>query len=167
MGVVEIPKLVVLFSFPIGVLGLYLLLILIKFLHKVWWYPTQITKIFSIQGIKHTNTKEIYKSLYDTRSKPIKDLSHQIFPYLQPFQHSCIKDYGKNFLCWIGSKPHLFITEMELVKEILNNKDGAYPKYKAHGYGKKLLGDGLVTTEGNKWVKQRKLANHAFHAESL
>ncbi|KAI3954484.1 hypothetical protein MKW92_053469 [Papaver armeniacum] len=174
MGVVEIPKLVVLFSLAIGVFGLYLLLILIKFLHKVWWNPIQITKIFSAQGIKgppykflHGNTKEIYKTLYETRSKPMKDLSHQIFPYLQPFQHSCIKDYGKNFLCWIGSKPQLFITEMELVKEILNNKDGAYPKYKAEGYTKKLLGDGLVTTEGNKWVKQRKLANHAFHAESL
>ncbi|KAI3970763.1 hypothetical protein MKX01_024410 [Papaver californicum] len=173
MGVVAIPQLL-LFSFPIGVFGLYLLLILIKFLHKVRWNPVQITKILSSQGTKgppykflHGNTKEIYTKLHGTRSKPMKDLSHQIFPYIQPFQHSCIKDYGKNFLCWIGPKPQLFITEVELVKEILNNKDGAYPKWKAEGYAKKLLGDGLVTTEGNKWVRQRKLANHAFHAESL
>ncbi|KAI3861952.1 hypothetical protein MKW98_018235 [Papaver atlanticum] len=173
MGVVEIPQLV-LFSFPVGVFGLYLLLILIKFIHKVWWNPIQITKILSSQGIKgppykflHGNTKEIYTKLYGTRSKPMTDLSHQIFPYIQPFQHSCIKDYGKNFLCWIGSKPQLFITEVELVKEILNNKDGAYPKWKAEGYHKKLLGDGLATAEGNKWVRQRKLANHAFHADGL
>ncbi|MCL7024824.1 hypothetical protein MKW94_009191 [Papaver nudicaule] len=173
MGAVEIPKLV-LFSFPIGVLGFHLLSILIKFLHKVWWNPIQITKILSSQGIKgppykflHGNTKEIYQTLHGTRSKPMKDLSHEIFPYIQPFQHSCIKDYGKNFLYWIGLRPQLFITEIELVKEILNNKDGAYPKWKAEGFAKKLLGDGLVTTEGNKWIKQRKLANHAFYAESL
>ncbi|KAI3867385.1 hypothetical protein MKX03_036512 [Papaver bracteatum] len=173
MGVVEIPQLV-LFTFPVGAFGLYLLLILINFLPKVWWNPVQITKILSSQGIKgppckflHGNTKEIYTTLHGTRSKPMKDLSHQIFPYIQPFQHSCIKDYGKNFLCWIGSKPRLFITEVQLVKEILNNKDGAYPKWKAEGYRKKLLGDGLVTAEGNKWVRQRKLANHAFHAEGF
>ncbi|KAI3953674.1 hypothetical protein MKW98_017498, partial [Papaver atlanticum] len=131
---------------------------------RVWWNPIQITKILSSQGIKgppykflHGNTKEIYTKLYGTRSKPMTDLSHQIFPYIQPFQHSCIKDYGKNFLCWIGSKPQLFITEVELVKEILNNKDGAYPKWKT----------GFVAAEGNKWVRQRKLANHAFHADGL
>ncbi|TXG56671.1 hypothetical protein EZV62_017984 [Acer yangbiense] len=35
------------------------------------------------------------------------------------------------------------------------------------GYVKKLLGDGLVMTEGEKWFKLRKLANNAFHGESL
>ncbi|KAM7461969.1 hypothetical protein LguiA_030090 [Lonicera macranthoides] len=35
------------------------------------------------------------------------------------------------------------------------------------GYAKKLLGEGLVTNEGEKWAKIRKIANHTFHAESL
>jgi len=61
----------------------------------------------------------------------------------------------------------LVITELELVKEVLNNKDGVYPKTKTQGYVKNLLGDGLVVSEGEKWVKFRKLANHAFHTESL
>ncbi|XWS23056.1 hypothetical protein CRYUN_Cryun29cG0088900 [Craigia yunnanensis] len=38
---------------------------------------------------------------------------------------------------------------------------------KAPEYMKKILGDVLVTTEGEKWAKQRKLANHGFHGESL
>jgi PHYB activation tagged suppressor 1 len=61
----------------------------------------------------------------------------------------------------------LIITEPELIKEILNNKDRAYPKAKAPNYVKQLLGDGLVTSEGEKWLKMRKLANHAFHGGSL
>ncbi|KAH7834713.1 hypothetical protein Vadar_018878 [Vaccinium darrowii] len=31
----------------------------------------------------------------------------------------------------------------------------------------KLLGDGIVVTEGEKWMKLRKIANHAFYAENL
>ncbi|KAI3962462.1 hypothetical protein MKW92_053291 [Papaver armeniacum] len=100
-------------------------------------------------------------------SKPMEDLSHQIFPYVQPFQDTYTKIYGKNFLCWIGPQPTLFTTEIEFIKEVLNNKDGVYLKRESEGYVKKLLGDGLITIEGEKWIKQRKLANHAFHAESL
>lgn len=59
------------------------------------------------------------------------------------------------------------ITEPELAKEILTNKEGIFPKIKSKGHVKKLIGDGLVMAEGSKWLKLRKLANHAFYAESL
>ncbi|OVA04878.1 Cytochrome P450 [Macleaya cordata] len=147
---------------------------LIKFLHRVWWNPIHIQTVFASQGIKgppykflHGNTKQVFHMLNESRSKPMEELSHNIFPQLQPHTHSWMKIYGKNFLSWYGPLPQLNITEPDLIKEILNNKDGAYSKSKPEGYVKKLLGEGLVTSEGNKWAKQRKLANHAFHAESL
>ena len=59
------------------------------------------------------------------------------------------------------------ITEPELVKEVLKNSEKAFPKRKPPIYTTRLLGDGLVTTEGEKWAKQRKLANYVFHGESL
>ncbi|CAL2276159.1 unnamed protein product [Prunus armeniaca] len=69
---------------------------------------------------------------------------------------------------WHGSQAQLVITEPELCKEILNNKDGAYPKKEIQNFVKKLLGDGLVsTTEAEKGAKLRKLATLAFHVESL
>ena len=74
---------------------------------------------------------------------------------------------GKNFLIWSGPKAQLVITEPEFVKEILNNREKSYPKMDTVGYVKKLIGDGLATSEGEKWAKLRKLANHAFHGESL
>jgi len=61
----------------------------------------------------------------------------------------------------------LVVTEPELVKEILNNKDGAYLKERVEGLMKKLFGDGILVAEGEKWLKVRKIANHAFHGESL
>ncbi|KAJ6296584.1 hypothetical protein OIU78_022324, partial [Salix suchowensis] len=72
-----------------------------------------------------------------------------------------------NFLQWYGPQAQLIITEPELVKHILSNKDRAYPKTKVSSEIKKLLGDGIVLSEGEKWVKLRKLANHAFHGESV
>ena len=75
---------------------------------------------------------------------------------------------GKNYLQWHGSQAQLVIQEPELCKEILNNKDEAYPKKQYQDFVNKLLGDGLVTVEEpEKWAKLRKIATHAFHGESL
>lgn len=68
---------------------------------------------------------------------------------------------------WNGLQPQLVVAEPDLIKEILNDKDRAYPKREPTNLLKKFLGDGLVTTQGEKWFKQRKLANHAFHVETL
>lgn len=59
------------------------------------------------------------------------------------------------------------ITDLEILKEVMNDKSGAFPKDDVQGYFKILLGDGLVVSNGEKWVKMRKLANHVFHAHSL
>lgn len=72
-----------------------------------------------------------------------------------------------NFLYWYGPQPHLMVTEPELVRQILSNKDGAYQKIPVETHVKRLLGDGLVTSSGEKWFKMRKLGNQAFHGESL
>ncbi|KAK2636006.1 hypothetical protein Ddye_030798 [Dipteronia dyeriana] len=114
----------------------------------------------------HGNTKEIINMRKEVISSPM-ELSHLVFPRIQPHIYSWMKLYGKNFIIWHGHQPQLVVMEPEQIKEILNNKDGSYPKTKLEGYAKKLLGDGLVTSEGEKWFQQRKLANHAFHGESL
>ncbi|KAJ6899590.1 hypothetical protein NC652_025906 [Populus alba x Populus x berolinensis] len=125
-------------------LFLSIVIILVKFFHKVWWTPIRIQSSMKSQGIKgpsyrflHGNTKQIVNMI------------------------------RMNFLQWYGPQPQLIITEPGLIKEILNNKDRAYPKAKAPNYVKQLLGDGLVTSEGEQWLKMRKLANHAFHGGSL
>ncbi|XVE91659.1 hypothetical protein REPUB_Repub01dG0029300 [Reevesia pubescens] len=84
-----------------------------------------------------------------------------------PQIYSWINIYGKNYLTWEGFRAQLVITEPDLVKEVLKNSEAAFPKRKPGNYIYKILGDGLVVTEGAKWAKQRKLANHAFHGESL
>lgn len=98
---------------------------------------------------------------------PMDDLSHNIFPRILPHVHSWAKIYGMNFLNWYGPQAQVVVTEAELIREILNNRDNSYPKIDLEGYARKLLGNGLSSSKGEKWAKLRKLANHVFHAESL
>ncbi|XP_038722340.1 cytochrome P450 CYP749A22-like [Tripterygium wilfordii] len=154
-------------------LGLYLLFIFFKFVHKVWWRPVQVQNFMASQGIKGPPYKLLYGSMKDmmqiikeSMSKP-SDLSHDMFVKAQPHYHTWFKKYGTNFLYFQGPKPTLFVSEAELAKDVLNNKEKAYPKAELESYVKKLIGNSLVTYEGEQWSKMRKLANHAFHGETL
>ncbi|XP_004295655.1 PREDICTED: cytochrome P450 734A1-like [Fragaria vesca subsp. vesca] len=126
-----------------------------------------------LQGIKgpsyrlvHGNAKEILNMKKEAMSRS-KGLSHDIFPVLQPQYHSWLKKYGKIFLQWLGTEAQLVVMEPELCKEILINKDEVYLQLKMNGFGKKLLGNGIGNSEGERWLKLRKLANHALHGETL
>ncbi|KAB2621134.1 cytochrome P450 CYP749A22-like [Pyrus ussuriensis x Pyrus communis] len=156
-----------------SLLCLLLLLALIKIFHKLWWSPIRLQNLVAMQGIKgpsyrfvHGNTKEISSMQEEAMSRP-KSLSHDIFSRVQPHIHLWTKTYGANFLQWYGSQAQLVITEPELCKEILTNKDRAYPKSEPKSFLRRLLGDGLVVSDGEKWAKMRKLANYAFHGEIL
>ncbi|KAL8106051.1 cytochrome P450 CYP749A22-like [Apium graveolens] len=162
--------LAILFS---STLCLFSLWKLTKLIHKVWWSPRHIQRLLSSQGVKglsysfpHGNTKIISAMTSQSMGYPM-GISHDMFPRIQPHVYLWTKIYGRNFINWHGPEAQLFVTEPELIKEILNNKEDAYPKMEMEGYAKKLLGDAIITNEGEKWAKIRKLANHTFHANSL
>ncbi|XP_050374812.1 cytochrome P450 CYP749A22-like [Argentina anserina] len=153
---------------------LVLALIFIKIFHRLWWTPTRTQKFLASQGIRgpsykliHGNSKEISNMQMEAMSRPVLNLSHDVLSAVQPHIHSWTKSYGRNYVQWYGHQPVLVITEPELAKEILNNKDRCFLKQKLNPYGKKLLGDSISITEGEKWSKLRKLSNHAFHGDSL
>ncbi|XP_030480085.2 cytochrome P450 CYP749A22 [Cannabis sativa] len=167
-GVGDFTTIVLIFVF------VFLLLALIKIFHNLWWVPTRFQKFLSLQGVNgppykfiQGNTKEILTMMKAAKAKPISELSNFIFPKLQPNIHYWANLYGKVYLQWYGTRALLVILEPELVKEILINKEGAYIKQNWSLYVKKILGDGLAMSQGEKWTKMRKLANFAFHGESL
>ncbi|XVE74382.1 hypothetical protein DITRI_Ditri12bG0012400 [Diplodiscus trichospermus] len=161
--------------FLTGSLSLYLLVALINVLYKYLWIPYRVQYMLNSQGIRgppyefiHGNNKATTQMKMEALSKPMP-LTHEIFPRVVPQFHSWINTYGKNFLAWIGIRAQLVITEPETVKEVLKNSEKTFPKRKATYFINKLIGDGLATTvtESEKWQRQRKLANYAFHGESL
>src|SRR5688572_12185077 len=62
----------------------------------------------------------------------------------------------------------MVVTSPDLARRILVNKASCYQK-KSRSYGvlRILMGDGLVTSEGELWKTQRKLVQPAFHPRRL
>ncbi|TYH90362.1 hypothetical protein ES332_A13G043100v1 [Gossypium tomentosum] len=154
-------------------LCLYLFVALLNVFYKYWWIPHRVQFIMNSQGIRgppyefiHGNNKEIAQMLMEASIKPMA-LTHDIFPRVMPHVYSWINKYGKAYLSWNGIRAQLLITDPELVKEVLKNSDKAFRKPKTSYFFDKLIGDGLASTEREKWARLRKLANYAFHGESL
>ncbi|CAI9260031.1 unnamed protein product [Lactuca saligna] len=147
---------------------------LLRFFHKMWWLPNRIKRVMSSQGISgppyrfvHGNTKEIAHIKDQAKTSLFTGISHDIYPRIQPQFVIWFRLYGKNFLDWYGPQPELVITDPEIIKEIGSNRSVSLERPDLGSFHKKILGDGLVTSKGEKWARQRKLANHAFSAESL
>nr|XP_043614216.1 cytochrome P450 CYP749A22-like [Erigeron canadensis] len=147
---------------------------LMKFFHKFWWVPMRIAYVMRSQGIRgpphsfiHGNKNEI--SIMRSRSMNLPmDISHHIFPRIQPHFDSWFQLYGKNFVYWVGPQAELVVTEPEFLKECMSNREISMGILDIDPISLKIIGGGgIVLSEGDKWANQRKIANHAFHAERL
>ncbi|PON79756.1 Cytochrome P450, E-class, group I [Parasponia andersonii] len=152
---------------------LCLILVLIKIFHELWWAPSRVKHLMGLQGVKgpscrfiHGSTKEMISMQKEAVARPL-GLSNDIVPKLLPHVHCWTNLYGKNYLQWSGPRAQLVITEPELIKELLSDRERVYHKTKHQAYAKKIFGDGILTSQGEKWAKLRKIANHAFQTESL
>ncbi|CAN1152326.1 Cytochrome P450 CYP749A22 [Linum perenne] len=85
------------------------------------------------------NTKEINDMITEAVNNPM-EISHQMLPRIMPHVHSWTQIYGMNFLNWYGTRPQLVVTDPELVKEVLINREGTYPKKFIQSYAEKFLG---------------------------
>ena len=67
----------------------------------------------------------------------------------------------------IGNFRTLFINHPELIEDVLVNKARLYHKGRILQSNKYLFGEGLLTSEGDFWLRQRRLAQPAFHRERI
>ena len=58
------------------------------------------------------------------------------------------------------------IVDSDLAEDVLSNKFGHFEKLKVLPLSK-MLGSGVASHEGEKWVKHRRILNPAFHLEKL
>ena len=63
----------------------------------------------------------------------------------------------------IGKFRSLFINRPDLIEDVLVNNARLYHKGRILRANKYLFGEGLLTSEGDFWLRQRRLAQPAFH----
>ncbi|URD74836.1 Secologanin synthase [Musa troglodytarum] len=155
-----------------GVGGLLLLAWALRTLNWAWWTPRRLERALRAQGLNGTlyrfpngDLKENMRLAKEARSTPMS-LTHDIVPRVLPFLRRAMDEYGKICFTWFGPVPRVTIMDPELVREVLSNKFGHFGKPKGNPLGR-LFVRGLVSYEGEKWVKYRRIMNPAFHVERL
>jgi cytochrome P450 len=156
-----------------GVTGLVLLWQAGRLLHQLWWQPRRLERALRAQGIRGTSyqfpagdLKEYGRLAKEAWSKPLPLRCHDIAQRVTPFVHRLVQEHGKTSMSWFGPSPKVTIVDPELAKDVLSNKFGHFEKLKFPALSK-MLGDGVASHEGEKWVKHRRILNPAFHLEKL
>ncbi|KAG8386773.1 hypothetical protein BUALT_Bualt03G0183800 [Buddleja alternifolia] len=139
-----------------------------------WAYitPKRLEKRLRKQGFKgnsyklvYGDLKEMLQMIEDAKSKPI-NFDDDIKPRVLAFFVKIVQKYGNESFFWLGPRPTVLITEPELIKEVMS-KSYLYQKPQNSNPLTKLLAQGVVSYETDKWAKHRKIINPAFHLEKL
>src|SRR6185436_10809093 len=75
--------------------------------------------------------------------------------------------YGHVVRFRFGPFEYVLVNEPEGVKHVLVDNAKNYTKSRNYKGLKLVLGEGLVTSEGDHWRRQRKLTQPGFHRERL
>lgn len=91
-------------------------------------------------------------------------LREGIFEYVE----RCWREYGDFFQIPTGGRSRIIFTaHPDAIERILHGAVDNYYKGKGYDPIRPLLGNGLVTSTGDFWVRQRKLTQPAFHMDNL
>ncbi len=75
--------------------------------------------------------------------------------------------YGDMVAVRLGPRRFWVLNHPDLIEEVLVTNNRAFTKHFALRIAKPTLGDGLLTSEGDFWRRQRKLAQPAFHRDRI
>jgi cytochrome P450 len=77
------------------------------------------------------------------------------------------RDYGDIAHYKIGPQHLFFINDPELIRDVLVTNQKNFHKSRGLERAKRLLGNGLLTSEGEFHLRQRRLAQPAFHRQRI
>jgi cytochrome P450 len=83
------------------------------------------------------------------------------------FLSRCARDYGDFVPLRIGRKKLLLVSDPAAIEEVLITKSRDFHKHWGLKQTQTLLGNGLLNSEGEFWLRQRRLAQPAFHRDRI
>eukprot|EP00253_Pinus_taeda_P027601 PITA_27601 len=148
--------------------------IVVRIFRDLMWRPYAFQKVYTAQGIRGRpyqtlsgSVPEYTQLLKEAHAQPMQNISHDIVPRVTPHYHKWCQIYGETFFYWYGTHPRLYISEPELIKEVLSNKFGHYGRVTPKPFALALLGRGLPLLDGLIWVKHRRIVSPVFGIDKL
>jgi cytochrome P450 len=83
------------------------------------------------------------------------------------FMSNAWHKYGDAFRVKLGPRDVLCVVHPDAIEQVLASKKENYVKGPTYNNLRLLTGDGLLTLEGEPWRRRRRLAQPAFHKESV
>lgn len=77
------------------------------------------------------------------------------------------KRYGDVVFFRIAGRPFCLLTDPELIRRVVVTDNALFTKSHALGHAKTVLGEGLLTSEGDLHKRQRKMIAPVFHAQQV
>ncbi|KAL6878369.1 hypothetical protein ACP4OV_012539 [Aristida adscensionis] len=157
-------------------LHLALLLSLPLALWHLLWRPRAIASSLARQGVRGPPYRFLAGSMPEAKRlvaagrrgvPPLHAASHDIIPVLLPQFHRWVAEYGRTFLFWIGPIPAIFTLDLELIKQVLTDRTGMFPKDFMIPVLKNLFGNGVILINGDDWKRHRKVVLPAFNHDKL
>jgi cytochrome P450 family 709 len=68
---------------------------------------------------------------------------------------------------WTGAKPNVCMADVSVVMQVLADRTGLYPKNVINPHIARLLGKGLVLTDGDEWKRHRKVVHPVFNMDKI
>ena len=78
------------------------------------------------------------------------------------FLQRSAREYGDVVAFRLGTKPCLLVNHPDLIDQILVKNSRNFKKPFAYRFTRPVLGNGLLTSEGDFWLRQRRLAAGRF-----
>src|SRR5258707_14755127 len=79
------------------------------------------------------------------------------------------RDFGDFVSLQFLGRPVLFVNKTEAIEEVLVSKSRHFRKTIGYRtpFMRRLFGQGLLTSEGDFWLRQRRLSQPAFHRDRI
>src|SRR4051812_45005422 len=83
------------------------------------------------------------------------------------FLDDCARTYGDVVAFRLGPRRMFLLNHPDLVEDVLVTQNRKFIKHFALKMTRLTLGNGLLTSEGDFWRRQRRLAQPAFHRDRV